>query len=558
MSYLALARKYRPEGFESIVSQNHITTTLKNAVSSGRIFHAYLFCGPRGTGKTTTARVLAKSLNCEKGPTPEPCGECTVCKEIARCSSPDVFEIDAASNRGIDDIRELRENVRYAPVGGRYKIYIIDEVHRLTREAFDALLKTLEEPPTHVVFIFATTEPQALPATILSRTQRYDFKRIPVSALAETVISIAQKESLAIDPQAALMIAKKADGSLRDALSLLDQLSSYSESKIDSATAAEIIGIVKTEFLHEIATAVIGHDTARVLTLFGEFVKSGGDPVELSEALLGYIRALLLIKNGVEDVSILEMDSTEIDNSKEIIEDLDSVDLLRYFTILADYKGEVKSGQDPRFAFEAALVRLSALDRAVTIESLLNNNPADSNNPNPAPRSQPTAKPEKPNRQTFSKPAPNFTPPQVNNSVKPEVSNNNIAPLSYDGPLNIDLISEKWDNFCKFVAQNDKAVFAHLSLSMPSKFEKDILTIGVDDSHKFQFAQLNKIAIKNSIENSLKKYFSKPIKLRIIQGPNEGKKAGDLPGNLSPEKLFDGSPAAKKLFDLMDGEILSQ
>lgn len=558
MSYLALARKYRPEGFESIVSQNHITTTLKNAVSSGRIFHAYLFCGPRGTGKTTTARVLAKSLNCEKGPTPKPCGECTVCKEIAKCSSPDVFEIDAASNRGIDDIRELRENVRYAPVGGRYKIYIVDEVHRLTREAFDALLKTLEEPPAHVVFIFATTEPQALPATILSRTQRYDFKRIPVSALAETVISIAQKESITIDPQAALMIAKKADGSLRDALSLLDQLSNYAEGKIDSATAAEIIGIVKTEFLHEISAAVIGHDTAKVLTLFGEFVKSGGDPVELSEALLGYIRALLLIKNGVEDGSILEMDSTEIDNSKEIIEDLDSVDLLRYFTILADYKGAVKSGQDPRFAFEAALVRLSALDRAVTIESLLNNNPANSNNPTPAPYSQPVAKPEKPNRQTFSKPAPKFTPPHANNTVKPEATNNNIAPLSYDGALNIDLISEKWDNFCKFVAQNDKAVFAHLSLSMPSKFEKDILTIGVDDSHKFQFTQLNKIAIRNSIEDSLKKYFSKPLKLRIIQGPNEGKKAGDLPGNLSPEKLFNGSPTAKKLFDLMDGEILSQ
>jgi DNA polymerase-3 subunit gamma/tau len=241
MSYLALARKYRPGNFENIVSQHHITTTLKNAVELGRISHAYLFCGPRGTGKTTTARVLAKALNCEKGPTPEPCGVCTVCVEIARCSSPDVFEIDAASNRGIDDIRELRENVRYAAVGGRYKIYIVDEVHRLTKEAFDALLKTLEEPPSHVIFIFATTEPQALPPTILSRTQRYDFKRIPVSALAEAINSIAQKESLTIDPDAALMVAKKADGSLRDAISLLDQLSSFSENRIDVARAAEVL-----------------------------------------------------------------------------------------------------------------------------------------------------------------------------------------------------------------------------------------------------------------------------------------------------------------------------
>ncbi len=167
MSYLALARRYRPGDFENILSQHHVTTTFKNAVKSGRISHSYLFCGPRGTGKTTTARVLAKALNCEKGPTPEPCGQCNVCKEITMGSSPDVFEIDAASNRGIDDIRDLRENVRYAPVGGKYKIYIIDEVHRLTKEAFDALLKTLEEPPSHVIFIFATTEPQSLPATIL-------------------------------------------------------------------------------------------------------------------------------------------------------------------------------------------------------------------------------------------------------------------------------------------------------------------------------------------------------------------------------------------------------
>jgi len=547
MSYLALARKYRPDDFENIISQHHITTTLKNAVKLGRISHAYLFCGPRGTGKTTTARVLAKALNCEKGPTPEPCGECTVCKEIARCSSPDVFEIDAASNRGIDDIRELRENVRYAPVGGRYKIYIIDEVHRLTKEAFDALLKTLEEPPSHVIFIFATTEPQALPPTILSRTQRYDFKRIPVTALAEAINSIAQKEALTIDPDAALMIAKKADGSLRDAISLLDQLSSFSDSRIDVAGAAEILGIVKTEFLSEIAGALIAHDTSKALSLFGDFIKSGGDSQELAEALTGYIRTLLLIKNGVEDAAILELEKNEVEHAKELLDNIESVDLLRFFTILADYRQTVKSGQDPRFSFEAALVKLSSLDRAVTLEALLKNHDTGLGSVN-SPSISGERMSKRRNESNSMKPS-NFG---FNNSsvhfdeAAPIVDRkNNIEPLSYQGSLEFGIISENWDDFCRFVSQEDKAIFAHLSLSMPSRFENEVLTIGVDDSHKFQFEQLNKIGNKKSLEKYLKKYFSKRVRLNIIQGPNVGRKSEYLPGNMNPEKLFNGSPKRK-------------
>ncbi len=370
MSYLALARRYRPNDFDGILSQNHITTTLKNAVVSGRISHAYLLCGPRGTGKTTTARVLAKALNCEKGPTPEPCGECTVCKEITAGSSPDVFEIDAASNRGIDDIRELREKVRYSPIGGRYKIYIIDEVHRLTKEAFDALLKTLEEPPAHVIFIFATTQPQALPATILSRTQRYDFKRIPISALVNAVNAIASEEGITIDPAAALLVAKKADGSFRDALSLLDQLSSYSDSAIDAARTAEILGLVKTEFLRDLTQAIITRDAPATLAKLGEFIKSGGDAMELAEALSAYFRALLLIKNGVDDIEQLELDVTEFDDARQMVADIDIVDLLRYFTVLADYRSLVKQGLDPIYSFETSVVKMASMDRAMSLEEL--------------------------------------------------------------------------------------------------------------------------------------------------------------------------------------------
>ncbi|UCC79261.1 MAG: DNA polymerase III subunit gamma/tau, partial [Candidatus Zixiibacteriota bacterium] len=560
MSYLALARKYRPGDFENIISQHHITTTLKNAVKLGRISHAYLFCGPRGTGKTTTARVLAKALNCDKGPTPEPCGECTVCIEIARCSSPDVFEIDAASNRGIDDIRELRENVRYAPVGGRYKIYIVDEVHRLTKEAFDALLKTLEEPPAHVIFIFATTEPQALPPTILSRTQRYDFKRIPVSSLAEAINSIAQKEGLTIDPDAALMLAKKADGSLRDAISLLDQLSSFSDGNISIAGAGEILGIVKTEFLSDITGALIAHDTSKALSLFGQFVKSGGDSQELAEALTGYIRSLLLIKNGVEDVTIIEMEKGEVEQAKGILDDIESVDLLRFYTILADYKQMVKSGQDPRFGFEALLVKMASMDRAVKLEDLLKNHrpgPGNYNAP-PIPSGSTTKeRSEKRDTKPYNSGFNSYFAP-ARESASPVNRKNPVEPLKYQGDLSIGIISENWDNFCSFISQEDKAIFAHLSLSMPSQYENDVLKIGMDDSHKFQFEQLNKIGNKKSLEKYLKKYFSKDIRLNIIQGPNEGRKSGDFPNNLNPEKLFNGSPEVKKLFDLMDGEILTQ
>jgi len=480
--------------------------------------------------------------------------------EIARCSSPDVFEIDAASNRGIDDIRELRENVRYAAVGGRYKIYIVDEVHRLTKEAFDALLKTLEEPPSHVIFIFATTEPQALPPTILSRTQRYDFKRIPVSALAEAINSIAQKESVTIDPDAALMVAKKADGSLRDAISLLDQLSSFSENRIDVATAAEILGVVKTEFLAEISGAVIGHDASKSLSLFGDFVKSGGDSQELAEALTGYIRTLMLIKNGVEDVAVLEVDKNEIERARDLLGDIESVDLLRFFSILADYKQAVKSGQDPRFAFEAVLVRLSSMDRAVTLEKLLTNQGSDSGSHNP-PQGSGRRLPDGKNSDTNFKSA-NYGFAGNNLSPKdaaPAVNKTNtVAPLSYQGELSMDIIKENWDNFCGFVSQEDKTIFAHLSLSMPSLFENGRLTIGVDDAHNFQFEQLNRINIRKMLEKFLKKYFSTEIGLNIIQGPDQGRKSDDLPGSLNPDKLFNGAPTAKKLFDLMDGEFLTQ
>jgi DNA polymerase III gamma/tau subunit len=325
------------------------------------------------------------------------------------------------------------------------------------------------------------------------------------------------------------------------------------------ATAAEILGVVKTEFLAEIAEAVIGHDASKSLSLFGDFVKSGGDSQELAEALTGYIRTLMLIKNGVEDVAVLEVDKNEIERARDLLGDIESVDLLRFFTVLADYKQAVKSGQDPRFAFEAVLVKLSSMDRAVTLEKLFKNQGSDSGN-----ISSPPAPGRKISNGQDSGANFRFSDHRLKDNAPAADSmpivnrTNTITPLSYEGELSIKVISENWDNFCGFVSQEDKTIFAHLSLSMPSLFENGRLTIGVDDKHNFQFEQLNRINTRKMLEKSLKKYFSNEIKLNIIQGPDQGRKSDDLPGNLNPDKLFKGAPTAKKLFDLMDGEFLTQ
>ena len=550
MSYLALARRYRPGDFENILSQNHVTTTLRNAVMSGRISHAYLFCGPRGTGKTTTARVLAKALNCAKGPTPEPCGECTSCKEITAGSSPDVFEIDAASNRGIDDIRELRENVRYSPIGGHYKIYIIDEVHRLTKEAFDALLKTLEEPPSHVIFIFATTDPQALPATILSRTQRYDFKRIPVSGLAEAVNSVAKREGMNIEPGAALLVAKKADGSMRDALSLLDQLSSFTEGPIDAEKAAEVLGMVKTELLSEISGAIINHNTRAALDKLGEYIKGGGDSQELADGLAGYIRALLLIKSGVNDIELLELDSAEMESARELLGDIDMVDILRYFTALADYKGPVKQGQDPVYALEATLVKMSAMDRAVSLSALLSGAP-------PAPNSSPT---------TNSRPETKHAPPtdmtMKPTAARPSKPEPDQAPIQkatapLDGsPVSFEKIVGNWTDFCGEIKKSKAMLFGYLSICKLQRMQNGILTLGLEA--KFQLDQLSKMDNKRFIENSLKDYFQSDIKISLKLIENGQAAVPGASPTLGPDKLFDGMPEARKLFDDLGGEIIGQ
>ena len=310
MAYVALYRKWRPQGFDSLVGQEAVRTALTNALETGRIAHAYLFAGPRGTGKTSTAKILAKAVNCEHGPTPNPCNKCQNCVRINDGTSMDVFEIDAASNRGIDEIRDLREKVAFAPVNGRYKVYIIDEVHMLTTEAFNALLKTLEEPPPHVIFILATTEPHKIPATIHSRCQRFDFKRVTDSDIVKRLREVADGSGIAADDDALQLIAVQADGGMRDALSLLDQCGVMAK-RVSAETVRSVLGIVGREALRELVKAVGEGNVPKSLELLEALLAGGKDVKQIITELAEYLRAVLLYKASPDYREIYLTDTKE-------------------------------------------------------------------------------------------------------------------------------------------------------------------------------------------------------------------------------------------------------
>ena len=369
MSYLVLARKWRPQRFEEVVGQKHITRTLTNAILKNRVAHAYLFAGPRGVGKTTTARILAKALNCEEGPTPTPCNKCISCCEIAESRSPDVIEIDGASNRGIDDVKALRERVQYTPQG-RFRIFIIDEVHMLTREAFNALLKTLEEPPDNVVFIFATTEPHKLPPTILSRCQRFDFKRLPMKLVKEKITNIAENEGKPLSEKAAIAIAKHADGGMRDALSFLDQILAYSkENTITEEDVFDVIGILPQETYLKLIEHIFHKRTKEAVSVVNEIILHGADPKEIARGLVDEVRNILLAKLKVD----ISEDIAEelIPKVKELAEEKTSEDLYRVFNIVLSFNEKMKYSPTPLYVLEEEIVKLSRLESVVLIEKFI-------------------------------------------------------------------------------------------------------------------------------------------------------------------------------------------
>lgn len=359
MSYTALYRKFRPTVFEDVKGQEHIVTTLKNQIRSGRTSHAYLFCGTRGTGKTTIAKIFAKAVNCEHPVDGSPCGECAICKSIAAGTSMNVIEIDAASNNGVDSIRQIVEEVNYSPAEGKYKVYIIDEVHMLSIGAFNALLKTLEEPPAYVIFILATTEVHKIPITILSRCQRYDFRRISIDTIADRLKELTQKEQVQIEEKAVRYIAKVADGSMRDALSLLDQcIAFYFEQELTYDKVLDVLGAVDTGVFSRMLREILKGDAAAALGVLQDIVLQGRELSQFVTDFAWYLRNLLLIKSadGVED--IIDVSSDNLVRLKEEAELAENDTIMRYIRILSELSGQIRYATQKRILIEMAIIKL--------------------------------------------------------------------------------------------------------------------------------------------------------------------------------------------------------
>ncbi len=370
MAYQALARTYRPQTFEEVVGQEHVTRTLKNAIEGGKISHAFLFSGPRGIGKTTTARILAKALNCEKGPAANPCNKCNNCKEVTGGSAMDVQEIDGASNRGIDDIRALRENVKYMPTSAKYKIYIIDEVHQITKEGFNALLKTLEEPPAHVIFMMATTEPEKIPATILSRCQRFSFKLVTQKKIYEHLKFLAGKEKAVIADDALNLVASCGNGSVRDAMSILDQVISFAgKKKIKKEDVIYILGIIPEEELVKFSDFIVENKIKQALALIDEIIEKGYDIHQFVSDTRAHFRNLLVVKAAGKDPELLGVSSDSMELLFEKSKKFRRDNLIRIIDDLGRMHERMKWSEQPRTIFEVGVFRLCR--QYVSIDEIL-------------------------------------------------------------------------------------------------------------------------------------------------------------------------------------------
>jgi len=371
MAYLVLARKYRPQTFEQVIGQGHVTRTLANAISAERMAHAILFSGPRGTGKTTIARILAKAMNCNEGPSKTPCNTCRSCREITSGNAADVFEIDGASNNSVDQVRDLRENVKYMPQHSPYKIYIIDEVHMLSIAAFNALLKTLEEPPAHVMFFFATTEPHKIPVTILSRCQRHDLKRIDLETIKGHMLSLCAKEGLQIAEESLNLIAREAGGCMRDALSLLDQVLACSKDAVNPEIVPDILGVTDRKNIFELSTTILERDIPRFLDILGNVYEHGQDLKKFYAELIEHFRNLLVLKIDAKGLRLINTPDHEIELMREQVRETPETYLNQILDILFREESTIRFSSQPRLALEVTGIKIIQIRPAVPIETLI-------------------------------------------------------------------------------------------------------------------------------------------------------------------------------------------
>ncbi len=567
MSYQIFARKFRPQSFEDVIGQDVITTTLKNAIHKERISQSFLFSGPRGVGKTSTARILAKSLNCAKGPTETPCGKCTACVEITQGNSLDVLEIDGASNRGIDEIRNLRETVKFKPAHGRYKIYIIDEVHMLTTEAFNALLKTLEEPPDHVKFIFATTESHKVPLTILSRCQRFNFKRISVSEMAKKLETITKEEKIKYEKNVLYLIAKASEGALRDAESLLDQLATFSQDKIREEDVLFMLGLAPEKIYFEVLAAITQKDAKKIFSIVCDFYDQGGDLVQFAKGLFEIFRHLLLLQCAESAEAFIEMSEEALAELKKRKDDFSRGELLLGLSLLQNLQTQLRRNlAPPKLLVETTLLKLLHLEGLKAVEEMRPEASHQSQKPKPNPVPQPLNRsgsiPEEssapnelraPQKYSFEG-GPKVEQKPQNSIREREVQAtppNTTAAPSASAIATLDEAESFWPRVVDYVKTKRMSTGIFLSESEPVEIEDSIVTLGLPAEFQFHKETLEKDSNRRLVEEAFEVVSGKKVRVQFVisRVPQAQVSEKNLPSEEEDSKLPDIIQEAMNIFD---------
>jgi DNA polymerase-3 subunit gamma/tau len=509
VSFLVTARKWRPQTFAEIVGQEGVTRTLQNAIKAGRIAHAYIFSGPRGVGKTTTARLLAKAVNCAGGPTATPCNQCTACTEIPEGRSLDVLEIDGASNRGVGEIRNLRDNIHFNPAASRKKIYIIDEVHMLTIEAFNALLKTLEEPPEHAMFIFATTEINRVPPTILSRCQRFDFRRISTGEISAHLRLICDQEKVNADDEALELIARRADGAMRDAQSLLDQMATFAPEKIDPDEVRTALGIAPEDLFFGVSDIVINNRVSDVFQVVDDVDSKGLSPREFLRGLTDHFLNLLKAKDET-GAEFIEAPQSVRQQYTEKASHFELNDLLRILAILQDAFNEIRRHPQPRLKLELTLLRLASLERTAQIEDLLSALRGDTTGRQTRPKAaQPPPEPQK--KTEIAPPPPPSTPPEVKQKSLETTPEEQVTI-----PIDVKSVRSRWFEMVDQICEDRIPLACQLKMGRPQEVDGGVLIVGFgNDLHDLQLERLRKVAASGTLDDGLQQLFNAPLRLRF-------------------------------------------
>ncbi len=553
MDYLIFARKFRPQTFDEIVGQETITTTLKNAIRQERVPQSFLFSGPRGVGKTSTARILAKALNCKDGPTETPCGKCVSCKEIEQGSSMDVLEIDGASNRGIEEIRGLRETVKFKPSAGNFKIYIIDEVHMLTTEAFNALLKTLEEPPSHVKFIFATTEAYKVPLTILSRCQRFQFKRISVAEVAEKLGKIAQKEKLKYEKNALLMIAKATEGALRDAESLLDQLASFSDGEIKEADVLTLLGLASETLYVDVLNAIRGKKGDEIFGLVKKLYEEGADLGQFAKGLFEVFRHLLVLKTAPKADALIDASSEMLKKLRGLAEDFSAGELLLALSILQNLQVQLRRPvATPKLLAEAALLKLVYLDGLKPVETLIQSAASGARALPVAPVAEKkTIKPVSIEMPTLSgEDVPREVPTPV--SLNPAAVHVSRGESVQEG-LTLNDVERVWPQVIECVKAKRMSLSLYLSEAEPAELDGMVIVLGLPSEFRFHKEMLEKETNKQFIEEAFSQALGHKVRIQCVVTEREGAIQEAAPGTVSASKDEDVPDIVSKALEIFDG-----